>query len=65
MKSDAGVYTCKIINEYGTKQCEGKLEVKGEVLILYKPLYPIHIESVDIITEATESYNFVRSICSP
>ncbi len=28
-KSDSGVYTCKIINEYGTKQCEGKLEVKG------------------------------------
>ncbi|XP_066542039.1 striated muscle preferentially expressed protein kinase-like [Hoplias malabaricus] len=28
VKSDAGVYTCKIINEYGTKQCEGKLEVK-------------------------------------
>lgn len=29
-KSDSGVYTCKIINEYGTKQCEGRLEVKGE-----------------------------------
>uniref|UniRef100_A0A673JDC2 Striated muscle preferentially expressed protein kinase-like n=1 Tax=Sinocyclocheilus rhinocerous TaxID=307959 RepID=A0A673JDC2_9TELE len=29
-KSDSGVYTCKIINEYGTKQCEGKLEVKGK-----------------------------------
>jgi len=29
-KSDTGVYTCKIINEYGTKQCEGKLEVKGK-----------------------------------
>ncbi|XP_067300457.1 striated muscle preferentially expressed protein kinase isoform X2 [Pseudorasbora parva] len=28
-KSDTGVYTCKIINEYGTKQCEGKLEVKA------------------------------------
>ncbi|XP_059418376.1 striated muscle preferentially expressed protein kinase-like [Carassius carassius] len=28
-KSDSGVYTCKIINEYGTKQCEGKLEVKA------------------------------------
>lgn len=34
VKSDAGVYTCKIINEYGTKQCEGKLEVKGEALVL-------------------------------
>nr|XP_029480046.1 striated muscle preferentially expressed protein kinase-like [Oncorhynchus nerka] len=27
-KSDTGVYTCKIINEYGTKQCACKLEVK-------------------------------------
>lgn len=29
-KSDTGVYTCKIINEYGTKQCEAKLEVNGK-----------------------------------
>ncbi|XP_062258664.1 striated muscle preferentially expressed protein kinase [Platichthys flesus] len=29
LRSDSGVYTCKIINEYGTKQCEGKLEVKA------------------------------------
>lgn len=42
VKSDAGVYTCKIINEYGTKQCEGKLEVKGEAIILqYKPVHSI------------------------
>uniref|UniRef100_A0A8C3A7E3 Ig-like domain-containing protein n=1 Tax=Cyclopterus lumpus TaxID=8103 RepID=A0A8C3A7E3_CYCLU len=32
VRSDSGVYTCKIINEYGTKQCEGKLEVKGTLL---------------------------------
>ncbi|XP_056289373.1 striated muscle preferentially expressed protein kinase [Pseudoliparis swirei] len=28
-RSDSGVYTCKIINEYGTKQCDAKLEVKA------------------------------------
>ncbi|CAB1327736.1 unnamed protein product [Coregonus sp. 'balchen'] len=27
-RTDAGLYTCKIINEYGTKQSECKLEVK-------------------------------------
>ena len=32
-RADAGVYTCKIINEYGTKQCEGRLEVRGERLL--------------------------------
>lgn len=33
VRSDSGIYTCKIINEYGTKQCEGKLEVKGTLLL--------------------------------
>lgn len=35
MRSDSGVYTCKIINEYGTKQCEGKLEVQGKLRLLF------------------------------
>ncbi|XP_043931808.1 striated muscle preferentially expressed protein kinase isoform X2 [Protopterus annectens] len=29
-KVDSGVYGCKAINEYGTKQCEAKLEVKAQ-----------------------------------
>ncbi|XP_053328120.1 striated muscle preferentially expressed protein kinase isoform X2 [Spea bombifrons] len=28
-KRDSGFYTCKAINEYGTKQCESKLEVRA------------------------------------
>lgn len=32
VRSDAGIYTCKIINEYGTKQCQGKLQVQGMLL---------------------------------
>lgn len=28
--SDTGFYTCKAVNEYGTKQCEAKLEVRGK-----------------------------------
>ncbi|XP_033917226.1 striated muscle preferentially expressed protein kinase [Melopsittacus undulatus] len=27
--SDTGFYTCKAVNEYGTKQCEAKLEVRA------------------------------------
>lgn len=29
--SDAGYYACKAINEYGTKQCEAKLDVQGNL----------------------------------
>ncbi|XP_075140699.1 striated muscle preferentially expressed protein kinase isoform X6 [Leptodactylus fuscus] len=29
-KRDTGFYTCKAINEYGTKQCEAKVEVRGK-----------------------------------
>lgn len=29
-RSDAGLYVCKIMNEYGTEQVECRVEVKGE-----------------------------------
>lgn len=29
-KSDAGLYVCKIANEFGTKQVECRLEVRGK-----------------------------------
>lgn len=35
-KSDGGLYVCKIINEYGTKQAECSLRVKGESKIKIK-----------------------------
>ncbi|XP_009994580.1 PREDICTED: striated muscle-specific serine/threonine-protein kinase-like [Chaetura pelagica] len=28
-RADTGFYTCKAVNEYGTKQCEAKLEVRA------------------------------------
>ncbi|NXE46612.1 SPEG kinase, partial [Casuarius casuarius] len=28
-RTDTGFYTCKAVNEYGTKQCEAKLEVRA------------------------------------
>lgn len=33
VKSDSGIYICRIINEYGSKQCEGRLEVKGRLYL--------------------------------
>lgn len=47
VRSDAGIYTCKIINEYGTKQCEGKLQVQG--MLLFRLLcITYHIISVQL-----------------
>lgn len=31
-RGDAGFYTCKAVNEYGARQCEARLEVRGEIL---------------------------------
>lgn len=33
-RGDAGFYTCKAVNEYGARQCEARLEVRGECLTL-------------------------------
>lgn len=33
-RGDAGFYTCKAVNEYGARQCEARLEVRGE-----RPIY--------------------------
>ena len=40
-RADAGFYTCKAVNEYGARQCEARLEVRGECLTLsIKPTLP-------------------------
>ncbi|NXO55578.1 SPEG kinase, partial [Aramus guarauna] len=36
-RTDTGFYTCKAVNEYGTKQCEAKLEVRGRAFALGGP----------------------------
>ncbi|GAA6075113.1 striated muscle preferentially expressed protein kinase isoform X1 [Tachysurus ichikawai] len=62
VKSDSGVYTCKIINEYGTKQCEGKLEVKAASvepgLAIVRPLR-------DVMVKAGESVLFECHVIGP
>uniref|UniRef100_A0AAY4BM16 non-specific serine/threonine protein kinase n=1 Tax=Denticeps clupeoides TaxID=299321 RepID=A0AAY4BM16_9TELE len=60
--SDAGVYTCKIINEYGTKQCEARLEVKVPPvepgLAIIKPVK-------DMVVQAGESALFECQVSGP
>lgn len=35
--TDSGYYVCKAINEYGTRQCEAKLEVRGNAARSFCP----------------------------
>ncbi|XP_062862335.1 striated muscle preferentially expressed protein kinase isoform X3 [Trichomycterus rosablanca] len=62
VRSDAGVYTVKIINEYGTKQCEAKLEVKAAPaetgLAVVRPLR-------DVAVRAGESALFECHVTGP
>lgn len=39
-RGDAGFYTCKAVNEYGARQCEARLEVRGECLAAGPALLP-------------------------
>lgn len=36
-RGDAGFYTCKAVNEYGARQCEARLEVRGESFTPSRP----------------------------
>ncbi|XP_063067598.1 striated muscle preferentially expressed protein kinase-like isoform X3 [Engraulis encrasicolus] len=51
LKSDGGVYTCKIINEYGVKQADCKLEVSAlvatPVLAVTTPLTDVSVRAGD------------------
>ncbi|XP_051998795.1 striated muscle preferentially expressed protein kinase-like [Xyrauchen texanus] len=61
-KSDTGVYTCKIINEYGTKQCDGRLEVKARPV---EPGLAIIRPVRDIIVKAGETALFECHVIGP
>ncbi|XP_026150881.1 striated muscle preferentially expressed protein kinase isoform X2 [Mastacembelus armatus] len=62
VRSDSGIYTCKIINEYGTKQCEGKLEVKAP---LVEPGLAVIRPVKDITATAGETVLFECHITGP
>ncbi|KAM9851164.1 striated muscle preferentially expressed protein kinase [Aulostomus maculatus] len=62
LRSDSGTYTCKIINEYGTKQCEGKLEVKAPPV---EPGLAVIRPVKDITAKAGETILFECHIIGP
>ncbi|XP_076016661.1 striated muscle preferentially expressed protein kinase [Genypterus blacodes] len=61
-RSDSGIYTCKIINEYGTKQCEGKLEVKVSAV---EPGLAVIRSVKDITAKAGETVLFECHVIGP
>ncbi|XP_010790540.1 striated muscle preferentially expressed protein kinase-like [Notothenia coriiceps] len=62
VKSDSGIYTCKIINEYGTKQCEGRLEVKAPPV---EPGLAVIRPVRDITAKAGETVLFECHVIGP
>ncbi|KAK9537940.1 hypothetical protein VZT92_005511 [Zoarces viviparus] len=62
LRSDSGVYTCKIINEYGTKQCEAKLEVKAPPV---EPGLAVIRPVRDITAKAGETVLFECHVIGP
>ncbi|MFT7807944.1 striated muscle preferentially expressed protein kinase isoform X2 [Arapaima gigas] len=63
-KSDAGIYTCKIVNEYGTKQCDCKLEVKAPAPS-EEPGLTITRRLMDVTVRAGESAQFECQVRAP
>ncbi|KAJ8403435.1 hypothetical protein AAFF_G00352070 [Aldrovandia affinis] len=61
-KSDVGVYTCKIINEYGSKQCDCKLEVKVPSV---EPILAITQQVRDVTVKAGETALFECQMTGP
>ncbi|XP_041936881.1 striated muscle preferentially expressed protein kinase isoform X4 [Alosa sapidissima] len=62
LKSDAGVYTCKIINEYGTNQKECRLEVSAPS---GQPALAINIPVQDVSVRAGETALFECHMVGP
>ncbi|XP_048090328.1 striated muscle preferentially expressed protein kinase isoform X5 [Alosa alosa] len=62
LKSDAGVYTCKIINEYGTNQKECRLEVSAPS---GQPALAINIPVQDMSVRAGETALFECHMVGP
>ncbi|XP_067372487.1 striated muscle preferentially expressed protein kinase [Channa argus] len=62
VRSDSGIYTCKIINEYGMKQCEAKLEVKAPPV---EPGLAVIRPVKDVTAKAGETVLFECHVIGP
>ncbi|XP_067107338.1 striated muscle preferentially expressed protein kinase isoform X1 [Osmerus mordax] len=62
LRSDSGVYTCKIINEYGSRQCEGRLEVTAPPV---EPALAVTRPVRDITARAGETVMFECHVIGP
>ncbi|XP_021180754.2 striated muscle preferentially expressed protein kinase isoform X1 [Fundulus heteroclitus] len=62
VRSDSGVYTCRIINEYGTKQCEARLDVKAPPV---EPGLSVTRPVRDITAKAGETVLFECHVIGP
>ncbi|XP_061686449.1 striated muscle preferentially expressed protein kinase-like [Syngnathoides biaculeatus] len=60
-RSDGGVYSCKLINECGTKQGECKVEVKAATQTFLKIIQEVK----DLLVQAGESARFECHITGP
>ncbi|XP_029967514.1 striated muscle preferentially expressed protein kinase [Salarias fasciatus] len=62
LRSDSGIYSCRIINEYGTKQCDAKLQVKAPPV---EPGLAIIRPVRDITAKAGETVLFECHVIGP
>ncbi|XP_038138859.1 striated muscle preferentially expressed protein kinase [Cyprinodon tularosa] len=62
VRSDSGLYTCRIINEYGTKQCEARLDVKAPPV---EPGLSVIRPVRDITAKAGETVLFECHVIGP
>lgn len=58
-RGDAGFYTCKAVNEYGARQCEARLEVRGEYLMFSMNPVPPQPGPGRIPVQSPTSHNFI------
>lgn len=58
-RGDAGFYTCKAVNEYGARQCEARLEVRGEYLTFSMNPVPSNLALAAFLSDCQLSHSII------